>query len=317
MQRPTTTSIIITTHERPHLLRRSVESAFAAGVNVEVIVVDDASNDETRDVCKTLCGIKYVRVDKQQGVAGARNIGLSISTGDYITFLDDDDLRLPLSIDRQVELLETNPEAALVYGQAVCLNQAGQPSSIYPEVCLQGDVLWNLLVQNFIPCGSAVFRRTCLDKVGRLETRVSGIDDWDLWVRLAELFPIIALPEPVFHWRRPTPSSKQGTSNASAIVSACVGQYRGSWSKLARLTHASEKRRRDTWDRFITNLAAHLNWEIIRCLRHRNFWQATKNMFALVQLGPLAWIRLVRRYGNIERGRRLSVVLLPQGEKLH
>src|SRR6185503_4883445 len=99
-------SIIIPTHSRPHLLPRAVESAHAAGTDVEVIVVDDASVDRTAKVCGELSGIKYVRVDRNQGVAGARNVGLMHAEGEYIAFLDDDDLRLPGSLDLQAQNLD-------------------------------------------------------------------------------------------------------------------------------------------------------------------------------------------------------------------
>jgi glycosyltransferase involved in cell wall biosynthesis len=85
------TSIIITTYSRPKLLPRAVESALASGADVEVIVVDDASTDATADVCKKLNGIKYIRLDENQGTARARNIGIEASSGDYISFHDDDD----------------------------------------------------------------------------------------------------------------------------------------------------------------------------------------------------------------------------------
>jgi glycosyltransferase involved in cell wall biosynthesis len=202
----TRASIIITTHERPQSLRRAAESARRAGTSVEVIVVDDASTDETESVCGDLPWIKYVRVERNQGVAGARNVGLLASCGEYVTFLDDDDLRLPGSLDRQLELLEADEQAGLIYGQALCVDQAGRPTTqIYPRACLEGDVFWSLLAQNFIPCGSAVFRRACLDRVGLLDDSVSGLDDWDLWIRIAELYPIVALKEPVIQWRRSTP----------------------------------------------------------------------------------------------------------------
>src|SRR5260370_1068949 len=104
-----TISVIIPTHARPHLLARAVESARAAGTNVEVIVVDDASIDATADVCRELGDLKYVRLEHNQGVAGARNVGILTSTGNYIAFLDDDDLRLPGSLDLQAAALDQNP----------------------------------------------------------------------------------------------------------------------------------------------------------------------------------------------------------------
>src|SRR5438132_1940514 len=107
-------SVIIPTYNRPHLIQRAVTSAFAAGHNVEVIVVDDASSDDTANVCAALRGIKYVRLDRNQGVAGARNVGLLESTSPFIAFLDDDDRRLPGSLDQQISMLETYPEAGFV-----------------------------------------------------------------------------------------------------------------------------------------------------------------------------------------------------------
>ena len=287
------TSIIITTHNRPQLLPRAVESAFAAGANVEVIVVDDASTDETAAVCRELSGIKYVRVERNQRVAGARNLGVLVSNGEYLTFLDDDDLRVPGSLDAQVKRLAANPEAGLVYGQAVLVNQSGKATTrFYPNDCPEGDVFWQLLGRNFIPCGSAVFRRSCLDRVGLLDHVLAGIDDWDLWIRIAELYPIVALPEPVLHWRQSTPSSQQGTSQAAAIVSQSVRQFRQIWERLPRAANSPEIQQ--AWRRFSANMGAHLSTEVLRSLRHRRLAQATKNLFALMNLGPSVWFRLLR-----------------------
>ncbi|HYO91429.1 MAG TPA: glycosyltransferase [Pyrinomonadaceae bacterium] len=290
------TSIIITTHNRPHLLRRAVESARAAGSHVEVVVVDDASTDETRSVCRELVGINYVRVERNQRVAGARNVGLLASCGEYVTFLDDDDLRLPDSLDAQIELLEANKHAGLIYGQAVWGEQSGQATNRkYPLVCPQGDIFWNLLGRNFIPCGSAVFRRSCLNCVGMPDNNLPGLDDWDLWIRIAEIYPILALETPVMIWRRSTPVSGQGTSQSVALVSEGIRQFRHCWIKLPRAANASTQVRRAAWHGFSTNMAAHLVWEALRALRCGEINQATKNIFAALRLFPLATARLARR----------------------
>lgn len=170
-------SVIIPTHSRPHLLPRAVESALGAGSNVEVIVVDDASSDNTAEVCRTLEGIKYIRLEHNQGVAGARNVGILNSTADYISFLDDDDVRLAQSLDLQAEALARAPEAGLIYGQALVADQSGAAGDeYYPQPCPQGDVFWELMVQNFIPCGSVLFRRSCLFKAGLLDqTEVAAL----------------------------------------------------------------------------------------------------------------------------------------------
>jgi len=286
------TSIIVTTHNRPQLLRRAVESALAAGTNVEVVVVDDASTDETAALCKELSGIKYVRVERNQRVAGARNLGLLVSSGEYITFLDDDDVRLPGSLEGQIKLLEANAEAGLVYGQAILVDQTGKSTNqSYPRVCPQGDVLWELLGQNFIPCGTAVFRRSCLDRIGLLDQSLAGLDDWDLWIRIAELYSILALEEPVLRWRQSTPASQQGTSAAALIVSRSVRQFQETWQNLPRVASASRTMKRGAWRRFSRNMCAHLSYQALRALRDRQLVQATRNLFALVRLVPAAMLR--------------------------
>jgi len=75
-------SIIITTHNRPQLVPRAIASARLAGEGVEIIVIDDASSDETQAICKLIPDINYVRLERHQGVAGARNVGLVASSGE-------------------------------------------------------------------------------------------------------------------------------------------------------------------------------------------------------------------------------------------
>ncbi len=286
-------SIIITTHNRPHLLPRAVESARAAGRDVEVIVVDDASSDETAEVCGNLSGINYVRADRNQRVAGARNIGLVASHGEYLSFLDDDDTRLADSLDVQIETLEREPRAGLIYGRAILADQDGAPGTrSYPAECPAGDVFWRLLNRNFIPCGSAVFRRSCLARVGLLDDSIPGLDDWDLWIRIAEIYPVLSTDASVTIWRRSTPASGQGTSNASDLVSTSIKKFRNSWMKLPRAAAAARKIRRDAWRQFSENMAEHLIWESARALRCGELRRSFKNLSILPWLHPLTIVRI-------------------------
>lgn len=229
-------SVIIATHSRPHLLPRAVESAFAAGADVEVIVVDDASTDETAEVCRNLKGIKYIRGNRNRHTAGARNVGILAATAPFISFLDDDDWRLPGSYDEQIELLEKNSDCGVVYGKYLMANQTGEitPDAPFPPECPEGDVFWRIMKVCPIGCLTAVFRKSCLDKVDFLDVGHSGIDDWDLWVRIAEFYRFAALEKPVAVWRKPNQNSGQGSSNMSNLFKMAAHVLETKWLNLPR-----------------------------------------------------------------------------------
>ncbi|HYG81377.1 MAG TPA: glycosyltransferase [Pyrinomonadaceae bacterium] len=287
-------SVIIATHERPRLLPRAVDSARAAGADVEVVVVDDASADETAAVCRSLPDINYVRVERNRKVAGARNVGILNSRGEYITFLDDDDKRLAGSLDLQADALRSAPEAGLVYGQALIADQSGHAAGdFYPVRCPRGDVFWELLCQNFIPCGAALFRRSCLLRTGLLDEAVPGIDDWDLWIRIASLYAVAATETPVMVWRRPTPFSGQGTSRAREMVRMISAQSRRKWFRLARAAAAPPERRHEARRRLSKNMASHLAVETARAAAAGHLLLAQRNALAALRLHPWASARVM------------------------
>lgn len=228
-------SIIIPTRNRCALLPRAVESARRAGSDVEIIVVDDASEDQTREVCEGWVDVRYIRARRRLGLGGARNVGLIGSTSSYISFLDDDDIRLPASLDAQVELLEAQPRAGMIYGRALYGDEECRPKgSFYPEQCPRGDLFWQLLRWNFIPCPTVVFRRACLTRVGLLEEEAPGVEDWDLWVRIAELYPVLATEQAVAVWRQATPASGQFTSRPERLHRDTRRLHRDKWLRLPR-----------------------------------------------------------------------------------
>src|SRR5262245_60864105 len=112
-------SIVITTYNRSALLPHAIESAKQATGYPEIIVVDDCSTDDTPEVCSQIDAIHYVRLDANRGLAHARNTGINVSSSEFIAFLDDDDLRLPGSIDKQLHTIAADKNIALCYGQAL------------------------------------------------------------------------------------------------------------------------------------------------------------------------------------------------------
>lgn len=263
-------SIIIPTRNRCDMLPRAIESARQSGRDVEIVVVDDRSDDSTPAVCGQTSGIRYLRSRNRLGPAGARNVGIIASTSEYVSFLDDDDLRLPGSIDTQLAMLSARPDAGLIYGRTLYGDEECHPSGgFYPEQCPQGDVFWQLLLWNFIPCPSVIFRRDCLFRVGLLDEQAKGIEDWDLWIRIAELYPVLALDQAVAVWRRPTPQSNQFTSRPEAMHRQISRLHKNKWENLPRVLAASENRRHDLLQGFAERAAQQLLWEAASRLKKR------------------------------------------------
>ena len=285
-------SVIIPTHSRPHLLSRAVESAQMAGASVEVVVVDDASTDDTAKVCRELKGIKYVRLEHNLGVAGARNIGILASSADYIAFLDDDDLRLPGSLDLQVEALRNNPSAGFVCGAMLTADQKGRlTGEVLSPDHQSGDVFWQLLELEFpvMPI-SVVIRRECFTSVGLLNESLSGIDDWDILVRIAELYPVVILDKPVSIYRKPTPSSGQGSSIQSQHLSRAA-RHQLRLLGLPRAQSAPLNRRREAQSRALKRIANTLLLNAAQAFFDGAYWFACANTLAALRLKPLRTLR--------------------------
>jgi len=280
-------SVIIPTHSRPQLLLRAVESARAAETNTEIIVVDDASSDETAIVCRNLTGIKYVRLERNQGVAGARNVGILESTGQYIAFLDDDDRRLPGSLDLQLKALEENPDAAFCCGAMVMADQDYQPTGevIRPRH-FGPDIFWELLELDFpIMPLCTLIRKDCLLAVGLLNRRLNGIDDWDIFTRLAEVYPVIVLDEPMGIYRQPKPRSGQGSSSQARQL-RCAARHQLSLLKLPRALAAKSSQRRSIRKRALNRIADTLLLRAIGLFASGEIAAACENMLTALQLNP-------------------------------
>jgi glycosyltransferase involved in cell wall biosynthesis len=285
-------SLIIPTHDRPQLLPRAVESARAAGTDVEIIVIDDASTDETAEVCRSLNNIKYVRVERNQGVAGARNIGIFLSTARYVAFLDDDDLRLPGSLDIQSAALEANPEAGFVCGAMIMADQAYQPTGevVHPRHP-GGDAFWELLELEFpvMPLCTLI-RKECFLQVGLLNRHLSGIDDWDIFTRIAELYPVLVIETPVGIYRQPTPFSGQGSSARAAQLSRAA-RHQLKLLRLPRATSAPFSQRRAARRRMLNRIAENLLWKAAHYLVDGKFGPAYANISVALKLDPLSAVR--------------------------
>jgi glycosyltransferase involved in cell wall biosynthesis len=287
-----------------------VESARHAGSDVEIVVVDDASADQTPEVCARLAGyIRYVRLQRQLGPGAARNVGLISSTAAYIAFLDDDDVRLPGSLDKQIALLEAEPNAGMVYGRALYGDEQCRPKGTsYPDVCPTGDLFWELLVWNFVPCPTVVFRRECVTRLGLLEEDAPGIEDWDLWLRIAEVYPVVALDEPLAIWRQPTYPSDQFTASSEALHRVAQQLHCEKWLKLPRAVDASPARRRQIARAFAKRASQQLLWEGTANLKSKRFREFARLALASARLHPVGMSKTILSLAWVARRQRATAL---------
>jgi glycosyltransferase involved in cell wall biosynthesis len=286
-------SVIIPTRNRAKVLRRAIESAKCAGQDVEVIVVDDASTDETGAMCRDRSDITYLRMEQNVGVAQARNMGVLRSAGQYLVFLDDDDLRLPGSIDKQLQILSRQDQAGFVYGQVHIGHwQTCVPTGeIRPARCATGYIFWELLRGNFIYLPSVLVRKRHFESVGLFARDVPGTEDWDAWIRLSEIHAVDAVHEPVAIYRDYTRESGQMSSNRPKMCKSCARTLARALRSPRGL--AAEPDRRRTVHAEYTNLLwEHLIREGRDALLDRKFQYAALNYVTALQINPLRAARM-------------------------
>jgi glycosyltransferase involved in cell wall biosynthesis len=169
-------------------------------------VVNDGSSDRSADIVKRYLTSGYIRYIEQanQGVANARNTAIGRSSGDFVAFVDQDDLWLPDKLEKQVAYMESHTDVALVHARVECIDKHGVPISCDGRVYVDnasGHCAEQLLIGNRIAVLTALVRRSCLTGVGLLSQTYAPSDDWHLWLRLAVRFPFGFLDEVVAQYR--------------------------------------------------------------------------------------------------------------------
>lgn len=190
-------SVVIPTKDRWPLLRRALRSALdQEDIDVEVLVVDDGSTDETPDRLAELDDrrLRVLRHDASQGVARARNRGIAEAHGTWVAFLDDDDVWAPRKLVAQVTAAGT---AGWSWTAALVTDEALRPRWATPSPDPAGIGL-RLLSTNPIPALSSVaVRADVLRATGGFDEAFSAMADWDLWIRLGATTTGSGCPEPL------------------------------------------------------------------------------------------------------------------------
>lgn len=197
MKRPKV-SVIITTYNREKFLRETITSVLSQSYNdFELIIIDDGSTDKTKDIVDSFTDERisyYYQQNKGQNIA--RNLGMSISQGEYIAHVDSDDLWINTKLEKQVKILNEKKDIGLVYcGTKLidCNSEFVKKLKIHNH---NGYVLDKLLMSNFLYNGSnTLFRKTCLTKVVNFDESVNRMTDWQFYLKFSIYYKFYSIPE--------------------------------------------------------------------------------------------------------------------------
>jgi glycosyltransferase involved in cell wall biosynthesis len=140
---------------------------------------------------------------QNQGVSAARNTGIVQAQGQYIAFIDADDLWEPTKLEKQVRCLEDNPAVGLVYTWTALIDQWGKPTGRVFVSHIEGNVWEKIVVNDMISNGSSpMVRRGCFETVGVFDPNIISSEDRDMWTRIAACYPFAVIKEPLTLYRR-------------------------------------------------------------------------------------------------------------------
>jgi glycosyltransferase involved in cell wall biosynthesis len=172
----------------------------------EVLIVNDGSSDNIVEWFSQISDSPYkskahrrLRLISQsnQGISQTRNLGIMEAKGEYVAFLDADDLWHPSKLQKQVSCLDRYPEISLVHSWLLLIDKLGKSTGKVLKYNLSGWVEPQLLERNQIGSPSVMIRRRCFDSVGLFDPKLRAIEDWDMWIRMSRRYQFMAIAEPL------------------------------------------------------------------------------------------------------------------------
>lgn len=195
-------SIIIPTYNRRNVIKNTIQSVLNQTYpEFELLIIDDGSTDDTESLVNQLddSRIRYIKLPENKGVAAARNVGISEANYDYIAFQDSDDLWKETKLEKQMKVITQNTEIGLIYCPYECRKADGQlltvPDDSIPLQEKQGDIYRYMLRRNTIGTPTALLRKEYLIKAGGFREGLTCLEDWELFLRITQRYPVAFLEE--------------------------------------------------------------------------------------------------------------------------
>ncbi len=197
-------SVVIATYNMGQYLPQAVDSILQqTWKNLEVIVVDDGSTDNTPDVMLNYSNdsrVNFIR-NENQGQPKAKNCGINNTKGNFIAFCDADDFWEGNKLEIQMPLF-ANPRVGVVYSEVSFIDEHNRRYSKQDhEVRHSGKITNQMLIENFVPFGTSVIRRKCIEQDGIFDEEFRMGIDWDLWLRYSLNWEFMYAPEKTYVYR--------------------------------------------------------------------------------------------------------------------
>lgn len=191
-------SVIIPVYNGEKYIRNAIDSVINQTYrNFEIVVANDGSTDNTVEILKEYGDKIRWKSQENKGPASAKKFGTSMAKGEYLAYLDSDDMFLPDKLKQQVDYLDKHPEVGLVYSGYYQVDEKGEIVKLIS--CNKKKAL--LIQQNYVPTSGVMCRRECIDNVGVFDEDLGSNYDWDMWLRISEKYPIHCISKPLFKYR--------------------------------------------------------------------------------------------------------------------
>jgi len=190
-------SVIIPVYNGEKTIRKTINSVLNQTYqNLEIIVINDGSLDLTLNV---VYSIKDSRLKvfsyENSGVSTSRNRGIERASGQFISFLDADDIWTPEKLEQQLKALQANPQVSVACSWVDYIDENGDFFRHGNHITMNGNVYEQMLIQNILENGSnPLIRRQALINVGKFDQSLKFAEDWDMWLRLASRYDFVTVP---------------------------------------------------------------------------------------------------------------------------
>ena len=191
-------SVIIPTYNRKHTLKRAIQSVYMQSLlPYEVIVVDDGSNDGTKEwVKQKYPNVKYI-YQKNSGVSSARNKGIKIARGDWIALLDSDDEWLPNKLSEQINKIKSNLDVKILHSNEIWIRNGVRVNQMKKHKKFGGYIFEKCLDMCRISPSSVMLKKEIFDDIGTFDESLKVCEDYDLWLRITSKYPVCFLDIPL------------------------------------------------------------------------------------------------------------------------